>query len=237
MFYCSWPNFRNGIAAIFREIQRTPYLFEAALALGIAVRIAWWWLTLPEVQVSDGASYLKLASLLLAGEDYQLTGYAFWPPGTPLIYATFLFILGEHSWIALPVNLLSFVVCAISLRAIVAGLGMAQSIAGLSVATLAISPGLFLTAAQVSKESLLLSLLSGGFALLLSRNAWLSIGSGMLCGLAALTQPALLFLPLLFGFGIMAMEFTSRQRLFRVLAIGANCPYHHEAKRKCENAE
>jgi hypothetical protein len=34
--------FRNRIADIFQQIQRAPYLFEAALALGIAIRIAWW---------------------------------------------------------------------------------------------------------------------------------------------------------------------------------------------------
>jgi len=212
-------DFRNRIVAIFQEIQRAPHLFEAALALGIAIRIAWWWLTLPEMQVSDGDSYLRLANMLYAGRDYELLGHAFWPPGTPLIYAAFLFILGQHGWIALPVNLLSFVVCAISVRAIVARLGMAPSIAGLSVAMLAIWPGLFFAAGQVSKESLLLSLLSGGFALLLLRSSWWSIASGMLCGLAALTQPALLFLPLLFGLASMATEFTSRQKLCRLFAI------------------
>lgn len=211
--------FRNRIADIFQQIQRAPYLFEAALALGIAIRIAWWALTLPEAQVSDGDSYLRLANMLYAGKDYLLLGHAFWPPGTPLIYTAFLFILGQHGWIALPVNLLSFVLCAISIRAVVARLHLLPSTGSLSVAILAIWPSLFLAAGQVSKESLLLGLLSGAFALLLCKKSWLSVASGMVCGLAALTQPALLFLPLLFGFGIAATEFTSRQKLFRLFAI------------------
>jgi len=210
---------KNRIASIFQQIQRTPHLFEVALALGIAIRVAWWWLTLPEMQVSDGDAYLRLANLIYAGKDYQLGGYAFWPPGTPLVYAAFLFILGQHGWLALAVNLVSFVVCAVSIRAVFSRLGMAPSFAGLSVALLAMWPSLFFAAGQVSKESLVLGLLSGGFALLLSRNAWLSIPSGMVCGLAALTQPVLLFLPLLFGFGIMAMERKSNQTLFRLAAI------------------
>ncbi len=210
--------FRSRIAVFFLEIERIPHLFWIALALGIAMRIAWWWLTLPEVQVSDGASYLKLANMLYAGQDYSLLGHAFWPPGTPLVYAAFLFLMGQHSWIALPVNLLSFILCAISVRAIFARLGM-PSFAGLSVALLAIWPELFFTAGQVSKETLLLSLLSGGFALLLSRSGWLSIVSGMVCGLAALTQPALLFLPLLFGFGIVGRGYPSKQILLRLFAV------------------
>ncbi len=212
--------FRNRIAAIFQEIQRASHLFVIALILGVAIRVAWWWLTLPEIQVSDGAAYLELAKKLYEGRDYELAGnLAFWPPGTPLIYAAFLFVLGQHDWIALPVNLLSFVLCAVSLRALVARLRMPPSIASLSVAILAIWPSLLFTAGQVSKESLLLSLLSGGFALLLSRNAWLSIAGGMVCGFATLTQPALLFLPLLFGFAILAREYSSRQMLFRLSAI------------------
>ncbi|MEA2824634.1 MAG: hypothetical protein QOF03_1116, partial [Alphaproteobacteria bacterium] len=210
---------RSRIAAIFQEIEHVPHLFGIALVSGVAIRIAWWWLTLPEIQVSDGDSYLRLANMLYAGKDYLLLGHAFWPPGTPLIYAAFLFVLGPHGWLALAVNLVSFVVCAASIRAIVARLEMPRSFAGLSVALLAIWPELFVAAGQVSKESLLLSLLSGGFALLLSKNSWLSIASGIVCGLAALTQRALLFLALLFGVGIAAMELTSRQKLFRLFAI------------------
>src|SRR5258705_3648379 len=174
--------FRNRIAAIFREIEHVPHLFVGALVLGVAIRIACWWLTLPEMQLSDGSNYLPLANQLYQGQEYMLNGYAFWPPGTPLIYAGFLFVLGQHGWLALVVNLVAFVLCAISARAIFARLGLDPSIAGLTVLLLAIWPQLFIAAGQVSKETLLLSLLSGGFALLLSGRGCSSLASGLLCG-------------------------------------------------------
>ena len=212
-------SFRTRIAAVFQRIEHIPHLFGIALILGVAIRVGWWWLTLPEMQVSDGAAYLKLAAKLYRGEDYLLDGHAFWAPGTPLIYAAFMLVLGLHGWLALAVNLIAFVLCGIAVRAIFARLEMPSSFAGLSVALLALWPELFITAGQVSKETLLLSLLSGGFALLLSRSGWSSFAAGLLFGLAALTAPALLFGALVFGFGVVAMGYPSRQTFLCVFAM------------------
>lgn len=183
------------LPAALGRLGAHPYLWHGALLAGLVVRLATWLLSLPVVQINDGLHYLELAERLAAHQSYVSQGYAFWPPGTPFVYTAFMWVIGQPAWIAVLINCLCFVLTAVSLRSICRSLQLTAQDAGIAVAVLAVWPALFLTAAQVSKETLLVGMLPAVVALLLLRRPWTPLCAGMLAGLAILTQPSLMLLP------------------------------------------
>ncbi|MGZ5056283.1 MAG: ArnT family glycosyltransferase, partial [Methylobacter sp.] len=214
-----WP----GLARRLGRFADTERLWVYAVLLGLTLRLGVWLLSLPEVQMNDGLRYLELASRLYLGQPYILDGYAFWPPGTPLIYAAFMYLLGQHSWIAVVVNCTFFLLTGVSIRAICRFLGFSLRDAGLTVLVLAVWPALFLPASQVSKEILLVGMLPAVLALLLSGRLWAALLAGGIAGVAILTQPSLMLLPLLLGASLAAARMPLRLIASRIalLAIGA----------------
>jgi hypothetical protein len=73
--------------------------------------------------------------------------------------------------------------------------------------------------AQVGKEYILLGLLPCVFALLLWQRRWAALAAGLVAGLAVLTQPSLMFLPLLFGLGLLGAGCSVKQTLLRLGAM------------------
>jgi len=194
-----------------------------AILLGLALRLMIWIVTLPEVQINDGWHYLELAKRLYLHQPYELDGYAFWPPGTPLVYAAFMHLLGQPAWIAVVVNCSFFLLSAISVRAICQSLGFAPRDAALAVAVMACWPELFFPVSQVSKEILLIGMLPAVLALLLSQRTWPALLAGGVAGLAIMTQPSLTLLPLFLAAALLAARITPRTVLARMalLCIGA----------------
>jgi len=206
----------NLSVVLLTRLKQVRALWFVALAVGICLRAAVWWLTLPEIEVTDGIRYLELAKLLRQGREYMLDGYAFWPPGTPFIYAAFMRVTGQSAHVAVIVNLAFFVLAAVSVRSIVHRLGYPPVYAGLSVAALAVWPELFLVGGMVSKESILLGLLPCVVALLLSQSRIALLLSGLVAGLAVLTQPALMLLPIFLGLGLLVRGLAAREIVIRL---------------------
>jgi hypothetical protein len=194
-----------------------------ALLAGLAVRVGVWRMTLPEVQVNDGWHYLELARRLYMHQPYVDSGYAFWPPGAPLIYAAFMYLIGEPAWIAVVVNCAFFVLAAIAVRVICECLHFTRPQSALTVAALAFWPELFLTASQVSKETLLVGMLPTVLALLLSPRKWAALAAGAICGVTILTQPSLMLLPLFLGVALLTIPLSRKTIVIRtaLLCIGA----------------
>ena len=190
----------------FERLAGAGQLWAMAVVIGIALRLATWLSSLPVEQVNDGLHYLELANRLYAHQSYELNGFAFWPPGTPFVYTAFMWIVGQVSWIAVIVNCLFFLLTAVSVRSICVSLKLAPGHAGIAVALLAIWPALFLTAAQVSKETLLVGMLPAVLALSLARRLWPSLCAGLLAGLTILTQPSLMLLPLFVAAALLAAQ-------------------------------
>jgi len=186
------PLFRTGIDKFFD----TRHLWACAVMVGLFVRLATWQLTAPVVQINDGLQYLELAKRLYGQQGYELQGFAFWPPGTPFVYTAFMWMVGQPAWISVFVNCTFFMLTCCALRSICRSLQLTPRDAGLTVVILAIWPALFLTSPQVSKETLLVGLLPTIMALLLVRRPWASLVAGCVSGLAILTQPSLMLLPL-----------------------------------------
>ncbi|WP_159628426.1 hypothetical protein [Massilia puerhi] len=126
------------------------------LLIGIALRLVVWHLGQPNAPVSDGAAYLQLARLIVDGEPYFLNGHAFWPPGTPFVYAGFMTLLGDTNWLPLLVNLAFFSVSCFAVRHLAQRVDGTGHVAHIALLILAIWPELVFTAGHVSKETLLL---------------------------------------------------------------------------------
>jgi hypothetical protein len=213
------PRFGNYLRTMPQENR----LWGYAVLLGLGLRLGVWMCTLPVVQINDGLHYLELAQRLYQGQPYAMDGHAFWPPGTPFIYTAFLYVLGPVPWIAVAVNCVFFLLAAVAVRRICSLLDFGPRAAGLTVATLALWPALFLTASQVSKETLLIGLLPAVFALVLSRRPGSALAAGAVAGLAILTQPSLMLLPALIGVALLAARLPLKTIFLRLLllAIGA----------------
>jgi len=189
--------FRPALASACEHMTGVSHLWQTAVLLGIALRLGLWLLTGQEVQVNDGLHYFTLANRLYLGQSYELDGYAFWPPGIPLIYSLFMHLVGQVSWIAVPVNCAFFLLAAVSIRSLCRRLGLHQGAAGLTVGLLAVWPALVFPITQISKETVLIGLLPAILALLVSRSLWTSVPAGLLTGAAILTQPSLMLVPVL----------------------------------------
>ncbi|MGZ8294361.1 MAG: hypothetical protein ACXWVG_15055 [Telluria sp.] len=203
------------------RVTNTPRLWLYAVLVGLTLRLLTWLTSLPEVQVNDGWHYLELAKRLYLGQGYELSGYAFWPPGTPFIYTAAMLMVGDIAGIAVIVNCAFFLLAAISVRAICQFLNFAPRNAGFTVAVLAFWPALFLPISQVSKELLLIGMLPTVLALLLSRRSGAALLAGCIAGLAILTQPSLMFLPLFLCAALIGAHIPLKTIIVRMLFLCA----------------
>lgn len=163
---------------------------------------------LAPVQGSDSASYLALARQLASGETYHAAnGYAFWPPGFPFFLAPFVAVLSGDFAVLLAANVVLYVVVALAV------FHMTASLAGRRGAMLALLlvtawPCRLLLTTIASKELLALAMVAASLALAtalrsdrpMARNAALAVVLGGTLGFAALTQPGLSLLFLVYPF-------------------------------------
>lgn len=170
----------------------------ATLAVGAALRLLWVLCFHPPL-ASDGAGYFTEATHL--GLQHYFNG-TFWPPGFPLFLSPFIALLGAHYFVAVLCGFLLFAATVLLARRValqVTGSASAAAVAGWAVA---LWPGHIAIVGINSKEAWIAVLLTAVTGLLFGsrqgtgRRLWLEIvATGVLCGLAALTQPAFLLFP------------------------------------------
>jgi len=104
----------EGWIGACRTLLRFPALPWAAIAGGVALRVAWVAAVRP-VQVSDADEYVKLAERLLATGEYW-TGtaagsrwYAYRAPGYTFFLAGWMWLLGKSAYLPAVTNILAYV--------------------------------------------------------------------------------------------------------------------------------
>ncbi len=197
---------RKLLAAFVAQLERLPrgIWIGLVLLLGIALRLLWVNLfTGP--QPPESQTLTDLAAQLARGEAYRtpLTQtWAVWPPGYPLLLAATFLITGANAGSIVLLNLVLFTGTVMSTDALarrLAGDGPAR----LAVLLLAVWPNLIATTGVASRDLLVLFLLTTALTVWLDAGAakpgtaagsWLAAGFAL--GLATLTEPAILLLPI-----------------------------------------
>lgn len=191
--YVGVPKWATRVGALQLDIRNPP--LWAVIAVGTVVRVFSWVLVEPRPS-SDGATYLELASRLLAGAGYGSESFkAYWPPGFALVLYPLIAVL--PSGLALLVfGLASYLVTSFGML----WLGRAIGLGGLAmwpVALLAIWPGHVLMTGLPEKELLVIGLLPWilwGCIQLQRRLAWGGL-AGVLLGVVVLIQPSFQLIP------------------------------------------
>jgi dolichyl-phosphate-mannose-protein mannosyltransferase len=176
----------------------------AAVVLGIILRIllAMLFPAIPQGNWNaDMIRYWDLAHRLVDGVEYATReGQAYWPPGLPLTLAVLLPVFGSSA--ALAYNIITFVVAEIATFALGRILG-GWRIGCLAAFFLAIWPNYVFAAPLLNKECLLIALwpaiayfyLKAHEVLADKKGSIYALVAGALVGYSALTQPAMLLLP------------------------------------------
>lgn len=178
--------------------------FSGCLVTGVTARIVWnvWY---PPVQRSDMATYMDLADSLVRDGVYVTAGsYAYWPPGLPLSLVPTLTVFRDHpSWVPLLNNLVWFGV-ALATAYWLGGLLVDGGLGRIAALLVTLWPNLVLLSGLAAKELVLVALVPlamGAYlkAAIVGRSATMWAGlAGAVVGYAALTQPSLLLLPVVF---------------------------------------
>ena len=168
------------------------------VATGLLLRLLWVLRFHPPL-ASDGAGYFTEATNLAQRHFYDGT---FWPPGFPLFLSPFLMVFGSHFWVAVFVGMLLFTVTTLLARRVARQMTGSDSAASLAGWVLALWPGYIAVVGINSKEALISCMFAAMMGLLYGSRVWVggrlwlaTVGVGVLCGFAALTQPGLLLLP------------------------------------------
>jgi len=207
--------------------------FVGILLLGLVVRIVWL-IFVPAVQTSDYERYLSAARNLLATGTYTeyLRGFpfrAFTPCGWPIALAAGIGIFADHSWTPAILNLVFYVATSALLYRLAVRL-VGQKAALWATLNLALWPSnVAMTGLAASEPLFALLLLGGCFLLFVPDNVSLRYAPlcGLSTGLAALTRPTALTLPVLWLAGclIWGKPYTPRLKaaalagLFMALAV------------------
>lgn len=195
------------VAARLARVPRGRWL-AGVLLLGLALRLAWVLAFPVEQQTSDADTYFDLGAQLARGEAYITPDSgtrAEWPPGLPLLLALAFRIVGIGQTAVILLNLTLFAATLLTVDA------LARRLAGEGPARLAtllftLWPNLIALSGIASKERVVAFPLTLSLLLHLvgqespsAGRRWLARASaGLALGLAVLTQPALLLLPVAF---------------------------------------
>jgi 4-amino-4-deoxy-L-arabinose transferase-like glycosyltransferase len=170
---------------------------------GLILRILWL-AFVPPVQTSDYVRYLQAARNLLATHTYAefLMGHhfrAFTPPGLPFLLAAGMRVFGDRSWMPAVLNCVLYVFTALLIAVIGKRLAGGR-VAILATGLFAIWPSNIGMTGLAASEPLfaLLFLLACYIVFLPEQSTWgLSALGGVAAGLATLTRPTALALPVL----------------------------------------
>ena len=181
------------------EVSPTSWVL-GSVGLGIGLRVVWVSI-FPSIPVSDGKTYLSLASALLNGGRYESAGtLAFWPPGYPFFLEAWLAIVPSQRLAVVMANLALFVAASIGV------LKLGRHLIGpggghVAMALLAIWPNHIALAGVPEKEQVLVATLPWIAWLFIRASSGSSTGllfvcAGLLMGGSCLVQPSLMLLPL-----------------------------------------
>ena len=218
---------RTGPWKVTGEVAsaRSRWAVPVAILTGLMLRILWIFVV-PPVQTSDYVRYLQAARNLLATHTYTefLMGHnfrAFTPPGLPFLLAVGMKVFGDNAWMPAVLNCVLYV-----LSATLVGM-IARRVAGERVAIFA--TGLFaiwptdigLTGLAASEPLFIfLLLLACYFVFLPEESLWgWSALSGVAAGLATLTRPTALLLPVLWA--VATLIYGSGSKRWRNLIIAS----------------
>jgi 4-amino-4-deoxy-L-arabinose transferase-like glycosyltransferase len=177
---------------------------SGCLVAGATTRFIWnlWY---PPVQRSDMATYVALARSVLRDGEYVTAGsYAYWPPGLPFSLVPTLALLSDHPWVPMLNNLVWFGL-ALAAAYWLGVLLVDRNLAKIATLLATLWPNLALLSGLAAKELVLVALLP--LALGAYVRATITAGggatkwgllAGVTLGYAALTQPSLLLLPVVF---------------------------------------
>lgn len=194
------------------------------LGLALLLRVVWGSL-IQVVPESDAHAYDVFARNIVNHGVFGWTkdeAFAFWPPGTSLIYALVYRVFGFSYVGIVIVNVLvsiGMIVCTARVAARFLGVRVALWSAGL----LAVWPTLIMLNTLLVSEQLFL------FFTIAALDAWTSprggalvrgLLAGVLLGVAALVRPTALLLPLVFGGAMVLYTGFRRQNLLTQLQLG-----------------
>lgn len=224
---------RARLSSAGERLSRMPRgrWLAGVLVAGLVLRLAWA-LAFPVTQTSDAGTYYALGSMLARGESYvtPLSGTrAEWPPGLPFLLAATFRLVG----IGLPAVILLNL--ALFTGLLLATDGLARRLAGEGPARgatllLALWPNLVASAGIATKEAVVALALTLSFLLYCAGQdsptpalRWLSrLGAGLALGLAVLSQPAVILLPVAYGLADLAGRVPLRRAVpsWALLAAG-----------------
>lgn len=197
----------------------------AAILSGLILRILWI-VVVPPVQTSDYVRYLQAARNLLATNTYTefLMGHnfrAFTPPGLPFLLAVGMKVFGDNAWMPAVLNCVLYVLSAI-LVAMISRRVAGERVAMFATGLFAIWPtDIGLTGLAASEPLFIfLLLLACYFVFLPEKSSWgWSALSGVAAGLATLTRPTALLLPVLWA--VATLIYGSGSKRWRNLIIAS----------------
>ena len=216
-----------GLGRVLPTISPGIWL-SGAIVLGLAIRL-WAIRAFPAIPMQnwnlDMVRYWDLTHKLLNGAGYSAPeGRAFWPPGLPLMLAVLLPLFGSAT--AVVYSLGTFVLAETVTFVLGRMLGGWQA-GCLAAFLLAVWPNFVFAAPLLNKESLLIALwpvvaylyLKAHDVLSHKKAGLFSVLAGVSAGYMALTQPAMLLLPLCLAlFSTLTSGWRSRRTFVCVLA-------------------
>lgn len=194
------------------------------VALALAVRVVWA-LLVPVAPESDGLAYDSFARTMAQHGIFGWTKdepFAFWPPGTSMVYAALYLLFGFDYTSIVVFNLalgVALVVCTVRVATRFYG-----SRVGLwSGAVIALWPTMIMLTTLLVSELLFLVLTLAALDLWTQpsrRFAWRALMAGVLLGAATLVRPIAMLLPLVFA-GALWLQAGLDRREFAAQALRA----------------
>ncbi len=221
----------RALGGVLDRLGSTQALF-VALLVGILLRLVWVAYTLAPFQ-SDGAVYFDLARrLYFEGKYVDPRGdFAYWPPGIVFFLFAGFHLLGAHTWVPVAGNFLLFALTLYATYKLALSLG-SEKTAKIAVVVLACWPNFVFAASLLSKELLVLALVTLMCLAYVKaherrasgiRGDAINFAGGLAVGFSVLVQPSMLLYPAVLVFDSMfrRVGFRHLLRCFSVIAVGA----------------
>ena len=192
--------------------------------VALSVRLGWAFLMVDRSPMFDEVEYLELAEGLAAGEGYvdpSGNRVAYWPVGYPALLSLAFRVLGSSTAVAVGLQI-ALGVGTCLLLSVVGSRALTPAIGRVAGLLLALYPTHVFYSSLHLTEPLFAFLLLGAVGCLLgeraSKTAW-QIGAGLLLGLAALTRPLIVLLPLLLPWALRPATRSRRRALLATAVI------------------
>ena len=195
--------------------------------VALTIRLGWVVLMADRGPRFDEVDYLGLAERLAAGEGYvdpSGNRVAYWPVGYPALLSLAFRILGPSIGVAVGLQVVLGVATCL-LLSIVGSRILSQPAGRLAGLLLALYPTHVFYSSLHLTEPLFGLLLLGAIGCLVgeraSRSPW-QVGAGLLLGLAVLTRPLIVLLPLLLPLALRSAKRSRRQALVATVVVAAS---------------